>query len=463
MKISTSGVRGVVGEDFFPGLALNFGLAYGSFLGKGTVVVGGDTRPSHQAFKMAIISGLLSTGCCVIDLGYVPTPTVQKWVPHIKADAGMIITASHNPLEWNGIKFIDKDGAFLKEDVWKNIYKNFYESKQFNYVDWKTIGKITYSNEAILFHIETLFKSFNLSWFRNYKGRVAIDVNHGAGAVMAPIFLESLGVPYDILGEEPHGKFFRPSEPIKENLTSLLTKMKVGNYAIGFAQDADADRLMIIDEKGCCIGEDYTLAFCIDAALQMALSQSILTEMVVVVNVSTSRVVDDIAKKYGAKVIRTKVGETFVTQGMLEYGALIGGEGNGGIIYPKTGWGRDSFVGMILALNYLVESGKTVSQIVSSYPNYTMCKHKISLNEDEAILDKIWDIFLKKIQSAYLDLDIDYTDGIKVSMNDAWVHVRTSNTEPIVRIFSESISEKKAKLLINEMENMFLSAMLKRV
>ncbi len=371
---SISGTRGIIGENLHPNIALNMGIAFGVLMGKGPVIIGGDTRTSHTMLKSAVIAGLTAVGTDVIDIGKVPTPTVQQMIRRFQAKGGIVITASHNPVIWNGIKLMNDTGSFLTEAQFEQFNQVLNVPKT-NLNKWDAIGKVTTVDDALDHHIDLILSKIDTTSITKANLRIIIDPNNGAGCVADQKLLDRLNVQYTILNQDPNGQFAHDPEPLKQNITQIVTSLKNGQFDIGFVQDADADRLIILDEIGRFIGEDYSLAFCIDYILSEVKGK----DKKVVVNLSTSAVIDWIAKKHGATLTQTKIGETNVTEGIKQIGAQVGGEGNGGIIYPAIGWGRDSLVGIVIALKHLAEKKQKVSEIVATYPQFIMLREKQSL------------------------------------------------------------------------------------
>ncbi|RAP29797.1 phosphoglucosamine mutase [Candidatus Marinamargulisbacteria bacterium SCGC AG-343-D04] len=442
LMVSPSGIRGLVGESLTPELALNVGKSVGMILGKGPIICGGDTRVSYDCIFNAVISGLLAVGTDVISIGKVPTPTVQQAIRKHGAKGGIVVTASHNPIMWNGLKIMNETGSFLDSDQYKNFITHF-ESSSFDYKSWDKLGVLTEDTEALSDHIDLILEKIDVSAIRESGLKVLIDANNGAGAIANPLLLDQLGIEYKILNREPNGHFAHDPEPLKKNLGQIISTLESGQYDIGFVQDADADRLVILDETGRFIGEDYSLGLCIDYVLQYEKNKNKRND--IVVNLSTSKVIEDIAGLYGGTMHYTQIGEPNVTAKIKEVDAVIGGEGNGGVIYPEIGWGRDSLVGIVLALNYLAKSKKSVSTIVSGYPRYKMFREKLAVNNREDI-----PVFLNKVESSFNDFSINKEDGVKVSFPTGWVHVRPSNTEPIIRIFIEEQSEERGSKLLSQ-------------
>jgi len=438
--MSLSGMRGIIGDSLHPQIPLEMAMAFGTFIGKSPIIVGGDTRVSHDIIKNLVISGLTSVGIDVIDIGKVTTPTVQQLIRHHNAAGGIVITASHNPIMWNGLKLMNKDGSFLTPNEY-NAYMKHYTNKTIKLVPWNQLGSIHYDRSAIQTHIDKILSIIPTDDIKNSSLKVLCDANNGAGAIANPLLFDALGITYDIIESEPSGKFAHDPEPLEKNLSTIMTQMKSGHYDIGFVQDADADRLVLLDETGHFIGEDYSLGFCIDYILETEST----TGDAVVVNLSTSRVIEDIAKQYNTETYYTTIGESNVTQGIRHHNAIIGGEGNGGVIYPKVGWGRDSLVGMVLALKHLTHTQKKVSEIVSTYPNYVMVRDKFEVRSRNEI-----DLFLENVKETFRNEKIDTQDGIKIMFDTGWVHTRPSNTEPIIRIFAEALTQEKARSFIQK-------------
>ncbi len=442
--MSISGIRGIVGDSLSPSVSLQVGMAFGHFCGKGPVVVGGDTRTSFKMIQSAALSGLLAVGIDVIDIGQVTTPTLQQAIGFHKATGGIMITASHNPIEWNGLKLMNAQGSFLSNAEYQR-FSDIYSNPALSLSDWRGMGSVASDLKAIDRHVDLIFSKLDITSIQKSGLRVLCDANHGAGAVANPRLLDRLGVSYTMLHAEPHGQFAHNPEPLEKNLEALISGMKSGNYDIGFAQDADADRLVIIDEKGRFIGEDYSLGYCVDYILKTHPQKN----QQVVVNLSTSNVIRDIATRHGATLHQTKIGEMNVTEGLKRHQALVGGEGNGGVIYPQIGWGRDSLVGMVIALKHRAESEQSVSETVSSYPAYTMIKHQFTLSNRDDLAP-----LLVRLSDAYKAYPQDHQDGVKVMFEDGWVHVRPSNTEPIARIYIEKPTREAGEALLHDIQKL---------
>ena len=440
--MSMSGIRGVIGDTLDPSIAMKVGKSFGAYVGKGPVIVGGDTRVSHEMVKSAVISGLVAVGTDVIDIGKVPTPTVQQMIQYYNAGGGIVVTASHNPIMWNGLKLMNGKGSFLEEAEY-NDYISYFNEEKFELVSWDNVGTISYDHNALDKHIDKIFDLIDVTSIKNSKLKVLIDANNGAGAVADPLLCDRLGIEYDIIAPEPNGRFSHDPEPLEKNLSEIKQQLNDGDYDIGFVQDADADRLVMLDGNGRFIGEDYSLGVCIDYILQHETAGQ-----KVVVNLSTSKVIEDIARQYNAETLYTKIGEINVYEGIKSQNAVVGGEGNGGVIYPKIGYGRDSLVGIVLALKYLAESKKSLADIVQTYPVYKMCRDKIALSDQGQISN-----FLDAIKEHYGAFKQNHEDGVKVMFEDGWLHVRASNTEPIVRLFAEAPSVEAANARVQDVKD----------
>ncbi len=438
LKISISGVRGIVGESLSPEICLAFAQAFGSYLGGGKVVVGMDTRFSGPALKSAVFAGLLACGCETIDLGICPTPTVQLMVKELKAKGGLVVTASHNPGEWNGLKFIREDGIFLNaKEAGKLI--EMYENKDFCATPFDDWERIQTDPSAIYNHVRHVLKLVNAKAIRKAKLKVAMDCCNGAGCKITLLLLKELGCKVYSINTDLTKPFPRNPEPIPENLKDLCDLVKAKKADVGFAQDADADRLAIVDENGVAIGEENTLVIAADYVLGKSKDK----KKILVTNLSTTRAADDVARKHHALVIRTKIGEVNVTEEMKAVHATIGGEGNGGVIWPAIGYSRDSLAGIALTLARMAESKQTVTELLSQFPKYTIIKKKISCKSLSDAADLI-----EGIKKLFDGSPLDLTEGVKVNFPDGWLHVRASNTEPIVRVIAEATSEKRAEEII---------------
>ena len=439
LMISSSGLRGIVGEHLTAEKIDKFVRAFLNWLPDGKVVIGGDTRTSHDAVVRLVTSICQLSGRDVVYIGKVPTPTVQQMVRSHVAAGGIAITASHNPVEWNGIKIINSSGSFLSKPEYDAFFSGYQNESFTKYQPWHEVGNYSHDQKALDNHVSKIEYVLPVKNLKSTKLKVLVDVNHGTGAIADPILFSKFGIEVDYLFSEPDGKFSHTPEPLAHNLTELCEQMKTGNYDIGFAQDPDADRLVIVDENGRFIGEDYSLAFCMDYYLNSINKKS----PNIVVNLSTSMIINYIADKYQATLFHTKIGEPNVTEKMKEVDAVIGGEGNGGVILPDVGWGRDSLTGIVLALLHLQTTNQSVSEIIANYPVFQMVRDKQPLESRESINGKV-----EAIASYFSNESINLDDGVKVSFTDSWVHIRPSNTEPIVRIFAEAKTIEAANQLI---------------
>ncbi len=444
--ISISGVRGISDTDLTDKVISDFSRAFAACVKKGTVVIGRDPRSSGEKIKDTVISELNRSGLDVVYLGICPTPTVQLMVKELKADGGMIITASHNPAQWNGLKFVRRDGIFLNADEADALIK-IYENKKFPPSN-KT-GAIKIHKAPFDAHIKKVLECVDVLSIRKRKFKVVIDSCNGAGSKITVKLLKELGCEVIELYTDLNRTFPHNPEPVPENLNDLCSKVKVSGADIGFAQDADADRLAIVTDKGIAPGEEYTLAIAVDHVLSGIRHPVSGIRALVVTNLSTSMMIDDVARKYNAAVIRTKIGEVNVAEEMVKQKTVIGGEGNGGVMYPRVGYNRDSLIGIGIILDALSASGKSISSIIDSLPQYSIVKKKVDCSSKAEA-----DSMIQKVRSKFSGENLDLTEGIKILFKNAWVHVRASNTEPIIRIIAEAESKNRALELINKVIEM---------
>ncbi|MDD5644504.1 MAG: phosphoglucosamine mutase [bacterium] len=439
--VSISGVRGIFGRALNPEVAVRYGAAFGFMVKNGTVVVGRDSRVSGQALKYAVISGLMSVGCDVVDIGITPTPTIQIMTKELKAAGGIEITASHNPAMWNGLKFMSPEGLFIEGDVVEEL-KHLADTGTWNYPGYKNIGCLKENTSAIDTHINKVFgiPYIDTGKIIKRKFKVVVDPVNGAGAVIMPELLKRLGCEVILINGEPDGRFAHEPEPLPENLKDLSAEVVKRGADMGIAVDPDADRCAVIDEQGNPIGEENTLAIAVKLVLSRKKGR-------VTANISTTMAIDDIAGEFGCEVIRTKVGEINVASEMKKNKSVIGGEGNGGVILPDVHLGRDAPVASALILQYLADSGKSLSENMKQMPSYVMLKSKKTVFgfEPGDVLSE-----MKKIFNAE---NIDEMDGLKIIREKSWVQVRASNTEPIIRIYSEARSRGEAAELQNEISD----------
>lgn len=440
LKISISGVRGVVGDSLTPTLLVKFAQSFGTYTNGGTVVVGSDTRTSREMVKYAVLAGLTATGCQVVDVGICPVPTVQLAVERLHASGGIAITASHNPVEWNALKFIRPDGIFLSTYQAEELL-DIYHQGEFRLAKSGAIGRVRTWDNALEEHVRAVLDHLDTEAIRARRFRVVADCCNGAGSVVTPEFLSRLGCEVIPINDTPNGVFPHPPEPIKENLTQLCDAVKAYGADIGFAQDADADRLALVSERAEAVSEEFTVSLAVEAVLSRRQRDG-LPPRPVVVNLSTTALVDHIASRYGCKVIRTPVGEVNVADTMKREGAVIGGEGNGGVIWGDIHYGRDSLAAMGAVLQLLADRRCTVSELVASFPRYHMLKLKEPCTSEQAqrVLDAT--------RQDYAGQQVDIRDGVKVLFDDgAWLHVRASRTEPVIRLIVEASSESRVSEL----------------
>jgi phosphomannomutase len=436
LKISISGVRGVVGDTLTPQLLTAFAGAFGTYLGSGPILVGRDTRQSGEMVGNAVFAGLLAAGCEPVDLGICPVPSIQIRTAEVRSSGAIAITASHNPAQWNALKFISPDGFFL------NAYQadellDIYHQRSFTLVPSSGIRHVRQDSQAIPGHIQRLLRYFDADLIRRARLKVVLDSCNGAGSLAAPQFLRALGCRVIELHTTPNGIFPRDPEPTPENLTVLRKAVVKHRADVGFAQDADADRLAVIDPLGKPIGEDYTLALATLFVLEKQRGP-------VVTNLSTTRAIDDIAESLSCPVIRTRIGEANVVEEMIQAGAVVGGEGNGGVILPEIHHCRDSMSGMGAVLQLMASRRKSLPQILEQLPRYVMIKQKVDLAPDRVSQ------LLESLERRLAGAGKTKLDGLKLFWPDAFLHVRASNTEPVVRIVAEAKSRRRAQALVRK-------------
>jgi phosphomannomutase len=451
LMISVSGMRGIVGKDLTPELVARHAAALGAWAcaqGKPSVVLGRDARTSGPMYSRAAAAGLMSVGAEVIDVGLVPTPTVQLAVEHHHAGGGLILTASHNPIEWNALKFVGPDGIFL--DGAAGAVVRALAERGPERAGWDGVGGYCEDHDALTRHLDQVMAlpMVDIEAIRSRRFTVALDCVRGAGGVAIPPLLARLGCQINAINVETDGKFPRPPEPLPENLGDLGRLVRTTRADIGLAVDPDVDRLAVVDERGEPIGEDYTLAFAVRAVLGGGAGGEGASAPVVVANLSTSLVVEDAAREAGATFIRAPVGEANVARTIAETGAVIGGEGNGGVILPSLHIGRDAPVGVALILHLLAKSGQRVSELVGAAPRYTIVKAKVPRGND---LDPVYAGLTRRFPEA----ETDTRDGLRLSWQDRWVHVRPSGTEPIVRLIAEAPNRDAADQLIASCRALF--------
>lgn len=438
--ISVAGVRGVIGTSLTPDIALRFAAAFGSWCGRGAVVVGRDSRSSGPVIERAVEAGLRGVGCDVIRIGIVPTPTVQLMARSFNAKGGIAVTASHNPPQWNALKFVSPAGLSLSKNQGGTVVSRF-QGNELAFVDHAHLGSVRDYAGAISDHVGRILKlSFlDVPSVRRRRFKVVLDTCHGAGGPIFALLLEKLGCSVISLHPEPDGRFSRPIEPLAANLGELERAVKKHQADVGFATDADVDRLSIVSERGRALGEEYSLALA--AAFMFSRRPG-----TVVTNLSTSLMIDDVAARQGCTVVRTPVGEANVVAAMLARRAVIGGEGNGGIIIPELNHARDATAGMALILQLMASRNRSLSLLAAEIPAYAMVKETLSVGRPERLL--------AAARRHFSAADTDLRDGCKFTFPDGWLHVRASGTEPIVRLIAEGKDMRMAKGLIQQISRL---------
>lgn len=444
---SISGIRGTiggaVGENLTPIDAANFAAAYGNWLKKKypgkriKVVIGRDARPSGNMIQSIVQNTLVGTGVDVIDVALSTTPTVEMAVVFEKAQGGVILTASHNPVQWNALKLLNERGEFISGEDGKELL-SMIEQEDYSFVQVEDLGRVQMKVDAIEKHIDEILKLsyIKVDAIKAAKLKVAVDAVNSTGGISIPILLERLGVTdTELLYCEPNGKFPHNPEPLREHLGEIMKTVKEKKCDIGVVVDPDVDRLALISEDGEMFGEEYTLV----AAAEYVLKHK---KGPLVSNLSSSRALRDLAWQHGVEYFASAVGEVNVVTKMKEVNAVLGGEGNGGVILPDLHYGRDSLVGIAIILSHLATCGETMSELRARYPQYYMAKNKAQL---EAGMDV--DGILKAIQEKYSSEEISTVDGVKIDFENEWVHLRKSNTEPIIRIYTEAKSQERANEL----------------
>lgn len=455
---SISGIRGTIGGRPGEGLSaldvVKFTAAYASFIKSTTVkksnviVVGRDARLSGEMVNSLVCGTLTAMGFDVVNIGLASTPTTEIAVVEENACGGIILTASHNPKQWNALKLLNENGEFLNDEQGKQVLK-IAEAEDFNFADIDELGKVYTNNTYNKKHIDKVLdlKLVDVEAIKNANFTVAIDAVNSVGGVVIPQLLKALGVNNIVeLNCEPTGKFAHTPEPIPENLTQIASLMKDGKADVGFVVDPDVDRLAIVMENGEMFVEEYTLVAVADYVLSQTPGNTVS-------NLSSSRALRDVTNKYNnSEYNAAAVGEVNVVTKMKETGAVIGGEGNGGVIYPESHYGRDALVGVALFLTLLAKSGKKVSELKATYPQYAIAKNKIELTP-EINVDKI----LEAMKEKYRQEKITDIDGVKIDFADSWAHLRKSNTEPIIRIYSEAHSMEEADKLADDIKSVISS------
>ena len=444
--VSVSGVRGEVGVSLDVRIITQFAMAFGTFVGGRTVILGRDSRTSSPMVRHAVLAGLFATGCHVIDVGLCPTPTVLLMAKALGAQGSITVTASHNPVAWNGIEFAAASGHLLTQAE-RDALMRIYETEDFALAPWNEQGTLETCEEAVGYHLDRILCAPWLApdLIRKAELKVVIDCGNGAGCAISPSLLRRLGCRVVELNCIADGHFRRPAEPAPEALDVLCETVLTAGADIGFAHDGDADRLVVVTEQGVPLSGEWTLAFIADFMLSQ-------TKGDVVATVSTSRMLDDIAAKHGVALHRTKVGVGWVVEKMHAVNAAIGGEGTGGIIYPDIHYTTDGIASIAAIAQYLAESGGTVTQLVENMPQYQMCRKKLEIPSQE-LAKRLVDLALQVYEEACdvgAEPQLELTDGVKRVWNDRWVNIRPSGTEPVIRVFSEAPTYAMAEALCDE-------------
>ncbi|MAU64106.1 MAG: phosphoglucosamine mutase [Flavobacteriaceae bacterium] len=448
---SISGIRGTIGgkpgESLSPIDAVKFGCAYGTWIKNNSndsnisVVIGRDARISGEMIQNLVQNSLVSLGINVIDLGLSTTPTVELMVKKYNANGGIVITASHNPSNWNALKLLDKNGEFLNNKSGQEIIK-ISESNSYLFSKIIDLGKISKKKDSMSIHINSILNLdiVNTDLIKKSRLKVVVDGVNSTGGIIVPMLLNELNINFKTIYCDPSGDFNHNPEPLKKNLKDLCKKVLDEKADLGIAVDPDVDRLVFICENGEVFGEENTLVACADYVLSKNPGPTVS-------NLSSTRALNDITKSYNQSYYSCAVGEVNVVAKMKSKHAVIGGEGNGGVIYPKSHYGRDAIVGIGLFLSLLCERKIKVSELLSKYPKYYMTKEKITISGKNNL-----DFILTEMSKKYKNEDISVIDGLKIDFKDSWIHLRKSNTEPIIRIYSEAKTQEKSLDLVNKFQ-----------
>lgn len=455
LMVSISGVRGIVGESLTPDIVVRYSAAFGEYCKRlrpdnPEVVLGRDGRVTGRILANLISSTLLSTGVNIRAVGIVPTPTVQLAVEHSGAAGGIAVTASHNPIQWNGMKFLAPTGMFLDADENKAL-RAIADSGKVSFASWEKAGKHTADDSWIGKHIDAVLSLgyINRDAIRKRRLRVVVDCVNAAGGVIVPSLLKELGCDVIEMNCDVSGVFSHTPEPLPENLTDLAQRVRSENADLGIAVDPDVDRLVLMTEQGEPYGEEYTVASAVQFVLEKERSLGRTHSMSVVINLSTTRAVEDITSRYGARVFRTPVGEINVARKMKDIGAVIGGEGSGGVILPAVHYGRDAIVGIALLLQMLAEFQRPLSVLKSTLPRYGMVKEQMHVDDNH-----IAGALTRVAESFGSEGTINTTDGLRIDTPDYWIHIRKSNTEPMVRMIAEARSTDQAHSVVQKFKQL---------
>lgn len=446
---SISGIRGTIGgkagDTLNPLDIVKFTSAYATFIRRNSktsanlIVVGRDARISGDMVRKVVCGTLLGMGFDVLDIGLATTPTTELAVTMAKAGGGIIITASHNPRQWNALKLLNSKGEFLTKDDGNEVL-DIAEREDFEYAEVDALGKYTCDDSFNQKHIDAVLnlKLVDIEAVKKAKFRVCVDTVNSVGGIILPQLLQQLGVEYTLLNGTPDGNFAHNPEPLERNLTGIMQEMAGGKYHLGIVVDPDVDRLAFICENGKMFGEEYTLVSVADYVLQHTPGNTVS-------NLSSTRALSDVTIKHGGQYAAAAVGEVNVTTKMKEVGAVIGGEGNGGVIYPESHYGRDALVGIALFLSSLAHKGCKVSELRAEMPEYCIAKNRIDLTPSTDV-----DAILEKVKQMFAGEKVNDIDGVKIDFPDKWVHLRKSNTEPIIRVYSEAATMQEADALGKE-------------
>lgn len=443
---SISGLRGTVGDALTPEVVVRYVSAFANYIGGGAVVVGCDGRPSGSWIEQIVVATLRATGVEARAIGMAPTPTVQLETEHSDAAGGISITASHNPSEWNGLKFLNSEGIFLDAEECLDFFAHV-DSRDRDYASWDEAGALVRAEDAILKHCDLALglPFIDLPALRERRFHVVVDAVNASGSTIVPMLLERCGCIVTPLFCDGTGLFPHTPEPLPENLTDLAAAVAEHDADLGIAVDPDADRLVVVDERGRPIGEEYTITQAVDFILRYERLRGENEDLIAVVNLSTTRAVEDVAARYGAIVERTPVGEINVARRMKGLGAVIGGEGSGGVILPALHYGRDSIAGIVILLSNLLRHGGTLSALRADLPSYEIVKRRVTLEPGTIAADVLASVaYVPRARRVRTD------DGIRIDFDRAWVHLRASNTEPIIRVIAEAPTREEAIALADE-------------
>ncbi|MDT7809126.1 MAG: phosphomannomutase [Acidobacteriota bacterium] len=437
LKIGISGVRGVVGETFTPELVVGFAQGFGTYLDSGRILVCRDARASGPMVRAAVMAGLLAAGCEAIDLRICPTPSLQLAVPWLGAAGGISITAGHNPEPWNALKFVRGDGLYLNSSQADELLDLFHQA-EFAKATWQSIKSKVEERDAITHHLETLARAFDVEAVGARRLKVAVDCCNSSCSLLSPRWLALMGCEVLAVNDDPTAPFPHAPEPRRQTMAQLRALVRAGRADIGFAHDADGERLGLVTEEGEILSEEATLL--VAAEIQLRRETGPL-----VTNISTTGAIERVAARYGAKVVRTPVGQAFISEAMIESRAVLGGEGSGGVVVPRVQLTHDSAAVVGLILEHMARTGERISELAAGLPRLSMLKHDVGVepNRIHSLLQRLYEE-LEREGEQY-----DQTDGIKITRPDGWVHVRVSNTESLIRVIAEADTPERAQELLD--------------